>query len=121
MWHIASYCCPTVTINSSLLAPATPLPTTHIHTSNPHCRSLGFMTPFPIERMDWVLARTTSAEHGFPLMLRHRLQVGRSFLRLFAPFCVATIGCRLPVGRPPASALFAQHPPSTPPRRSQGV
>ena len=32
------------------------------------------MTPFPIERMEHVLSRTTSAEHGFPLMLRHRLQ-----------------------------------------------
>ncbi|GAB4814893.1 hypothetical protein N2152v2_001939 [Parachlorella kessleri] len=36
--------------------------------------SLGFMTPFPIERMEHCLSRTTSAEHGFPLMLRHRLQ-----------------------------------------------
>jgi NAD+ kinase len=36
--------------------------------------SLGFMTPFPLSRMDSVLARVTSVAHGFPLMLRHRLQ-----------------------------------------------
>jgi NAD+ kinase len=36
--------------------------------------SLGFMTPFPTSRMPSVLARVTSVAHGFPLMLRHRLQ-----------------------------------------------
>ncbi|KAL4539569.1 hypothetical protein Ndes2437B_g02064 [Nannochloris sp. 'desiccata'] len=36
--------------------------------------SLGFMTPFPLSRMESVLARVTSVAHGFPLMLRHRLQ-----------------------------------------------
>lgn len=36
--------------------------------------SLGFMTPFPINRMEAVLARVTSVAAGFPLMLRHRLQ-----------------------------------------------
>jgi NAD+ kinase len=36
--------------------------------------SLGFMTPFPLSRMDSVLARVTSVAHGFPLMLRHRLE-----------------------------------------------
>ena len=36
--------------------------------------SLGFMTPFPLSRMDSVLSRVTSVAHGFPLMLRHRLQ-----------------------------------------------
>lgn len=36
--------------------------------------SLGFMTPFPLSRMDAVLARVTSVAHSFPLMLRHRLQ-----------------------------------------------
>ena len=36
--------------------------------------SLGFMTPFPLARMESVLSRVTSVAHGFPLMLRHRLQ-----------------------------------------------
>lgn len=36
--------------------------------------SLGFMTPFPIQRMESVLRRTTTRERGFPIMLRHRLQ-----------------------------------------------
>lgn len=36
--------------------------------------SLGFMTPFPISRMGTVLSRVTSVDHGFPLMLRHRLK-----------------------------------------------
>jgi NAD kinase len=36
--------------------------------------SLGFMTPFPLNRMDSVLSRVTSVAAGFPLMLRHRLQ-----------------------------------------------
>ena len=36
--------------------------------------SLGFMTPFPINRMEAVLARVTSVAAGFSLMLRHRLQ-----------------------------------------------
>ena len=36
--------------------------------------SLGFMTPFPLSRMESVLSRVTSVAHGFPLMLRHRLQ-----------------------------------------------
>eukprot|EP00887_Chlorella_sp_A99_P003321 scaffold26.g3321.t1 len=36
--------------------------------------SLGFMTPFPIDCMDAVLGRVAAVGHGFPLMLRHRLQ-----------------------------------------------
>ncbi|KFM28585.1 putative NAD kinase 1 [Auxenochlorella protothecoides] len=38
--------------------------------------SLGFMTPFPAARLCTVLSRVASTAHGFPIMLRHRLQVG---------------------------------------------
>ena len=34
------------------------------------------MTPFPVDRMEAVLSRVSSVGHGFPIMLRHRLQVG---------------------------------------------
>lgn len=36
--------------------------------------SLGFMTPFPIEKMGKVLAGVFSTTRSFPIMLRHRLQ-----------------------------------------------
>ncbi|KAL6785311.1 hypothetical protein ACKKBG_A03315 [Auxenochlorella protothecoides x Auxenochlorella symbiontica] len=36
--------------------------------------SLGFMTPFPAARLCTVLSRVASTAHGFPIMLRHRLQ-----------------------------------------------
>ncbi|KAK2077356.1 hypothetical protein QBZ16_004990 [Prototheca wickerhamii] len=36
--------------------------------------SLGFMTPFPATRIATVLGRVCATAHGFPLMLRHRLQ-----------------------------------------------
>lgn len=36
--------------------------------------SLGFMTPFPMSRLEAVLSRVVSTSHGFPLQLRHRLR-----------------------------------------------
>eukprot|EP00890_Picochlorum_soloecismus_P001830 jgi/Picsp_1/2648/NSC_00878-R1_nad kinase 1 len=36
--------------------------------------SLGFMTPFPVNRMEKTLERVLSPSNAFPIMLRHRLQ-----------------------------------------------
>ena len=36
--------------------------------------SLGFMTPFPVTRMEKTLERVLSPSNAFPIMLRHRLQ-----------------------------------------------